>query len=138
MSPTISRRDFLKGASATLLALLLERQRQAVFGERPRQATAETPNVIVLVLDTLSAAHLPLYGYGRQTTPNLERFAGRSTVFHAHHAGGNFTTVGTASLITGAYPWTHRAFNYDGTVETAYRERNLFHAFSQKPYHKIA
>jgi arylsulfatase A-like enzyme len=82
--------------------------------------------VIILVFDTLSACHLSLYGYRRETTPNLAQFARRALVYHNHYAGGNFTTPGTASLLTGTYPWTHRAFNQAGRMNGASEKRNVF------------
>lgn len=133
----MNRRNFIKSGSALLLASLLE---QRLSPGRAQQANADrdTPNVLIVVFDSLAAAHTSLHGYRRNTTPNLARFAERSTVFHAHYAGGNFTTPGTASLITGSYPWSHRAFNHAGTVAEEYQHQNLFSAFSRKPYHRVA
>ncbi|HSL29567.1 MAG TPA: sulfatase, partial [Anaerolineales bacterium] len=88
---------------------------------------SQKPNIIMLVFDAMSARHLSLYGYARRTTPNLEKFAERASVYHRHYAAGNFTTPGTASMLTGLYPWTHRAFNYRGMVERSLAERNVFH-----------
>ena len=36
---------------------------------------ADSPNVLLIVLDTVRADHLSLYGYERATTPKLERLA---------------------------------------------------------------
>ncbi len=36
---------------------------------------ADSPNVLLIVLDTVRADHLSLYGYHRATTPKLEQFA---------------------------------------------------------------
>jgi arylsulfatase A-like enzyme len=47
-------------------------------------------------------------------------------VYHQHYSAGNFTTSGTASMLTGMYPWTHRAFNYRGMVDRDLVDRNLF------------
>jgi arylsulfatase A-like enzyme len=94
------------------------------------------PNVLIIVFDALSADNVSLYGYPRQTTPNFARFAENATVFHRHYSGGNFTTPGTASLLTGSYPWSHRAFQLYGTVTDAYLQRNLFSAFSSSTFYK--
>jgi arylsulfatase A-like enzyme len=50
-------------------------------------------------------------------------------VYHNHHAGGNFTTPGTASLLTGTFPWTHRALGYYDNVEESFINKNIFSAF---------
>ena len=53
-----------------------------------RQAVAQlpvspsrSPNVLLIVMDTVRAQNLSLYGYHRQTTPNLERWAKTGIVF---------------------------------------------------------
>jgi arylsulfatase A-like enzyme len=95
------------------------------------------PNVIVLVFDTLSARHLSLLGYPRQTTPHLIRFAERATVYHRHYAAGNFTTPGTASLLTGMYPWTHRAVEQAGLISSNLAHQNLFQLLGSS-YQRVA
>jgi arylsulfatase A-like enzyme len=125
---SISRRDFLKGAlAAALLGGAAPLYRAAGAPARGRAgADRGLPNILILVFDTLSAAHMSLYGYRRETTPNFARLAGRSAVFHRHRAAGNFTVPGTASLLTGVYPWSHRGLHLFGTLEPAYAGRNLF------------
>jgi arylsulfatase A-like enzyme len=80
---------------------------------------------------------MSLHGYQRQTTPHLARFAERANVYHAHYSAGNFTTPGTASLLTGVYPWSHRALHRDGQVTKVYEDRNLFALFGES-YNRIA
>jgi len=103
----------------------------------PRRQNGDRPNVIIFVFDAMSARDLSLHGYKRETTPNLEKFAERANVYHAHHAAGNFTTPGTASLLTGTYPWTHRAFNIIGLIERDRIQHNIFTAFGRE-YHRLA
>jgi len=62
------------------------------------------PNVVLLILDTVRAADLSLYGYARRTTPELERFAERSTVFDLAFAPASWTTPSHASMFTGRWP----------------------------------
>lgn len=88
------------------------------------------PNILLLVFDTFSAHHISLFGYRRNTTPNIAKFANRAMVYHQHHSGGNFTVPGTASLLTGTYPWTHRALHFFGTVQDKFNDRNLFSVFN--------
>jgi arylsulfatase A-like enzyme len=88
----------------------------------------DKPNLLVIVFDALSAYNVSLYGYPRQTTPNLDRLTERAIVYHNHFASGNFTTPGTASLLTGTLPWTHRAFRYNSRVLESLEQNNLFHA----------
>jgi arylsulfatase A-like enzyme len=94
--------------------------------------------VLVIVFDTLSALHLSLYGYARRTTPNLERIAARGIVYHRHYAGGNFTSPGTASLLTGNLPFEHRCYHLNGQVLEAFERQNIFHAFAAAGYTNLA
>ncbi|MGA7194912.1 MAG: sulfatase-like hydrolase/transferase, partial [Anaerolineales bacterium] len=97
----------------------------------PSPLGVNSPNIIVMVFDAMSADNLSLYGYPRKTTPNFERLAQRSTVFHSHYSAGSFTTSGTASLLTGLYPWTHRAIDEGGQVAPAFAEKNIFALFGK-------
>jgi arylsulfatase A-like enzyme len=80
---------------------------------------------------------MSLYGYERQTTPNIARFAEQALVYHNHHAAGNYTPPGTASLLTGTYPWTHRCLHTSGAIRSEYLQRNVF-ALLPDEYHSLA
>src|SRR5690606_28531706 len=41
----------------------------------PAAESPPRPNVLVVLVDTLRADRLSLYGYGRETSPHLDRFA---------------------------------------------------------------
>ena len=120
----LTRRDFLKLASLAPFACLPNPLRR--FPQNIQIGDAK--NVIVLVFDAWSAEHVQFYGYPRQTMPNLERFLERAAVYHNHYAAGTFTTPGTSSLLTGLYPWSHRAFSL-GTAGIT-RERVNQNAFA--------
>ena len=120
----ISRRDFLKTSAALVAGAALARTTQ--YLSLAHSQNNNRPNILLLVFDAMSARHLSLYGYLRETTPNLQKFAERATVYHRHYSTGNFTSSGTASMLTGLYPWTHRAFNYRGMIDRDLVDRNLF------------
>ena len=81
-------------------------------GARDRSWVPPT-RVFLLTVDTLRADHLSVYGYPRQTSPNLERLAEGSLVFKRAIAQWPRTGASFASLFTGRYPdttgLTHRA-----------------------------
>jgi arylsulfatase A-like enzyme len=118
-----NRRDFLKLAALSLPAAALARP---LSNLAKGAADASRPNIIVMVFDAMTARNLSLYGYPRLTSPNFERFAHRATVFHGYNSAGNYTVPGTASLLTGMYPWTHRALNHSGLVRRDMLDRNIF------------
>jgi arylsulfatase A-like enzyme len=59
------------------------------------------PNILLLVLDTVRALNLSLYGYSRSTTPNLDSLARRGVVFDAAYSTASWTLPSHASLFTG-------------------------------------
>ena len=128
MRHQIDRRRFLKLLSLLPLVSVsvLEGRPYSAAERAPSQSIQDRPNILILLFDTLCARHLSIHGYHRDTAPNLTRFAERATVYHAHHAAGNFTTPGTASLLSGTYPWTHRALHQGGVVTKPFEQRNLF------------
>jgi hypothetical protein len=128
---SLSRRDFLKLTAALTGSIALSPLVNAL-----RAADTSRPNIILLLLDSMSASNLSLHGYIRPTTPNLEKFAERATVYHNHYAGSNFTTSGTASMLTGLYPWTHRAVNFRGLIKRSLVDQSMF-ALLGEPYHRL-
>lgn len=73
--------------------------------ETPRHAT---PNVLILLVDTLRADHLGAYGYWRDTSPAIDRFAAEAVRFDQCLATSSWTKPATASLLTGLFPASHR------------------------------
>ena len=65
------------------------------------------PNLILVTLDTLRADHLGLYGYFRDTSPNLDRFVEDALVFDRAVAPMPTTLPTHVSLFTSAYPVRH-------------------------------
>jgi arylsulfatase A-like enzyme len=122
---SLSRRDFLKLISVIPASIAIKSLTSSTPSMQP-----DRPHVIVLVFDACSANNLSLYGYQRPTTPNLDQFAEKSTVFHRHYSTASFTVPGTASLLTSLYPWTHRALNLGGSIKAQYQEDQIFAALS--------
>jgi arylsulfatase A-like enzyme len=110
------RRAFLRFArlTAPLLAGSVLAFALATSGARAwteHRATAALPppppaarNVLLIVWDTVRAGNLSSYGYGRQTTPNLERLAVRGMRFEHAFATSSWTLPSHASLFTGRWP----------------------------------
>ena len=123
----ISRRDFLKLASV-FTAGALGHSMLNVGNQSDRS------NIIIILFDALSAKNMSLYGYARETTPNMSRFAERATVYHNYYSAGNFTIPGTASMLTGMLPWTHRAFNQGGLIKRDLIPNNMFSLLGSEYY----
>lgn len=127
MKKAVSRRDFLKLAGLLPISFAAPRFLNSLGTYQQNQNTP--PNVIVVVFDAFSAFDISMYGYQRETTPNLARLAERAIVYHNHYSGGNFTTPGTASLLSGMLPWKHRQFVHYGEGSEIFIKENIFSAF---------
>jgi arylsulfatase A-like enzyme len=73
----------------------------------PRSSSDAGPNLLLVMVDTLRADHLGLYGYERDTSPTLERLAQESRVFDRAISQSSWTLPAVASLLTGDTPPEH-------------------------------
>lgn len=71
-------------------------------------AKLNSPNVLLLVLDTVRAQSLSLYGYHRPTTPHLEQFAKTGVCFDRALSTSPWTLPAHATMFTGRL--THELF----------------------------
>jgi arylsulfatase A-like enzyme len=88
LATTVFGRDWLKQSRET---------------GRPLPASS-APNVLLIVLDTVRADRLSLYGYERLTTPTLDRLARRGIRFDAARATAPWTLPSHGSMFTGRWP----------------------------------
>jgi arylsulfatase A-like enzyme len=91
-------------------------------------------SVLLVVLDTVRRDHLSTYGYGRDTSPQLDALAARGTSFRAW-ANGCWSLPGHGTVLTGRYAGAHGA-HYEGWG-LAEGERTIARAFEQAGYDTI-
>lgn len=70
-------------------------------------------SAVVIVVDTLRADHLGVYGYGRQTSPNIDRWSDQAVVFETALATSPWTLPTFGTLLTGELPSQHLAGSYE-------------------------
>lgn len=92
------------------LALLLASCTSPITESGPR------PNVLIVVLDACRADKMSLYGFPRETTPNLSSLASDpdAVVFRRHYVQAPWTKPSTASLFTGRYVSQHKVYRGHG------------------------
>ena len=102
----------LKVLAGLLIATVLTCYGREIWAEHRAQARARLPenpagakNVILIVLDTVRARSLSLYGYPRDTTPNLRRLGAKGVRFDRAFATAPWTAPSHASMFTGR--WSH-------------------------------
>jgi len=64
-------------------------------------------SVLLITVDCMRPDHMSVYGYERNTTPNLQRFAQEALVFENAFATSEWTSPGMVSMLTGYYPPVH-------------------------------
>lgn len=94
----------IRPLSVGLLTLVL------LAGCSRRDEAVARPNVLVLLIDALRADHLSVYGYDRQTSPNLDRLALESVVFLRAYAQSPWTKPSVPTIFTSLYPIQHRVY----------------------------
>jgi arylsulfatase A-like enzyme len=97
---------FLVAISVLLGASLLvgDRIKENRESSRPLPPPG-SPNVLWIVLDTVAAGHLSLYGYERETTTTLNELAERGIRFDRAQAASSWTLPSHATMFTGR--WLH-------------------------------
>lgn len=71
--------------------------------------TAPRPDIVLITLDTTRADRLGCYGYGGETTPNLDRLAAEAVVYQRAYSTTSWTFPAHASLFTGKFTASHGA-----------------------------
>jgi arylsulfatase A-like enzyme len=66
-----------------------------------------SPNVLVVVVDTLRADHLSSYGYERPTSPNIDALAREGVLFENAVSDCSWTYPSHVSLVTGRHQFEH-------------------------------
>ncbi len=98
-----------------------------------RRALPTTPtNIILIALDTLRADHLGCYGYVRNTSPNIDRFAAESILFERAIASAPWTTPSFGSVFTGKHPSRHKAGRFTQGFVLASHFTTLAELISQR------
>jgi len=86
----------------------------------PSASRPATPsNLLLITLDTLRADHLGCYGYGRPTTPVLDRFAATAALFEDVTCSMPTTLPSHLTIFTGLPPQLH-GVTRNGQVQESY------------------
>ncbi|HVR96413.1 MAG TPA: sulfatase [Thermoanaerobaculia bacterium] len=69
----------------------------------PQDQDAHPRNVLFILVDTLRADHLGVYGYGRDTSPNLDALAREAVLFADARSQASCTFPSVNSILTSRY-----------------------------------
>jgi len=73
-------------------------------------------SVLFILVDATCADHLGCYGYGRPTSPSVDRLAAQGVLCANAHANGSRTKETTASLFTSLQPSAHGMSRLSGAL----------------------
>lgn len=82
---------------------------------RPYQTDKNRPNILLVTFDAMTARDMSVYGYHRDTTPFITKWAKTASLFSKVEAESLITTPTTASLMTGKRLWTHQTYHISGS-----------------------
>ena len=142
LTPWLTRREGtvrrLAGRTAVgLTALAVVAFCVVVFGRRSAErralaalpaAAADAPNVLLIILDTVRAQELSLYGLPLDTSPFLKELGERSVVFENAYSTAPWTLTSHASMFTGKFPsrqtssWVDPLADSEVTIAEVLRE----------------
>lgn len=90
------------------------------------------PNVIVVLVDTLRADRLSLYGHDAALAPTLDAIGRDGLVFERAMAPAPWTQPSVASLFAGVYTGVHRVANYGQAMAQTYGGQPKVAVFSER------
>lgn len=88
--------------------------RPSVLTEPALSSRVSSPgtSAVLVVLDDLRRDRLSVYGYDRNTSPNIDAWARDALLFENAVSSAGWTLPSHASMFTGLYPRTHGAHGY--------------------------
>ena len=75
------------------------------------------PNVLLISIGTLRADHLSCYGYGRPTSPNIDRLAREGTLFTRAYASSSWSVPSHMTMLTSLPPSLHGVDDVGRTLD---------------------
>ena len=115
-------------ATEYALSRRLSTVRAALSPQRPKN------NILLITFDALSAEDMSLYGRALPTTPNIDAFARKGTVFTKYFSASTFTTPCVATMMTGFYPSESHVYQLQGHVRAENAEKSMPHLMRDAGY----
>lgn len=78
-----------------------------------------SPNILCIILDSVRARNTSLHGYGRCTTPFLEKFADQSTVYTQARSPSIHSISSHASIFSGYHVEEHNVVEHESKLDPA-------------------
>lgn len=102
---TVAKRSVANARAAWVCALVAL---VGLAGCAPDGADPMRPDIVLIVIDTLRADHVGIYGSERPTTPHIDALAREGSHYRRAFAQSSWTLPSMTSLLTGLLPHKHR------------------------------
>jgi arylsulfatase A-like enzyme len=90
-----------------------------------RADPSDLPNIVLIIIDTLRADRLAIYGHPHDTAPYLTKLAADSVVFERAYSPSSWTVPATASIFTSTYPLQHQVHTGYFVTRAIQRKRSF-------------
>jgi len=77
----------------------------------------DVPNILLVILDSARVHNMGVYGYERNTTPFLEGFVEKSTLYEQARSPGIHSIASHVSMFTGYHIHEHRAKYHESHID---------------------
>ncbi len=101
--------EFMKGSNDTFFRI--DPQTYKVDKTQP------PPNIILISIETTRTDHIGVYGYERNITPNIDKFANENIRFDKCFVQSPATVVNLTALLTSAYPGETGVYEQTGILK---------------------
>ena len=123
--------------AAGVACLLPTTDSELTTKDRNLKPLPNSPNVMLIVLDTVAAGHLGTYGYERDTSPRLDALASEGAVFVNNFSAAPWTLPSHASIFSGLHPNNHgtgweKPRLSDGIADVEQQARYDFHTLAEE------
>lgn len=125
------RVNFLKKAELPLESLNSKKGKQEGL-------KCEDCNLIIISLTNTRKDHIGLYGYDRDTTPNIDNFFSNSLIFENAFSPSSWTLPNAFSMMTSLYPYSHKITSRYETKPISRDHNNIAEILSSNKYKTAA
>jgi arylsulfatase A-like enzyme len=114
----VDRRTFCKIGLASMAALGADLSLTSGCSKKRKNLPAgnDPPNFIIFLVDKLRPDHLGVYGYGKNTSPQIDLLAKEGMVFDHAYAPSPWTLPSVMSLLSGLLPLEHAVAMQKGRI----------------------
>ncbi len=95
-------------------------------------------NLLVVSITNIGTDHMSLYGYGRKTTPNLDKWAAGALVFEDAYTPASWTLPAATSLLTSLSPNAHQIMGRNRDVLLSHKIKTLEEILNASGYRTAA